>query len=144
MKKRFLLLILPFLAAAVFLVLWQYALHDRSDLKSLAQASAIEAYTRFSGFQETGEDRDYWGGVAAFHSFQSACRLLTENTEKSLNGTLCSAIYGNLLLFPDRGKAHISELVEAMTLLSENIADETGYVQLSRLRIALEHEASPD
>lgn len=71
MKRYFswILVIVLALAAVAMGVLWQRALRDDSDMAALAQAAAGEAYIRFSDYQARGDDGDYWGGVAAFHTF---------------------------------------------------------------------------
>ena len=128
------------LAAIGFCVLWQRAAHDGTDLKNFAQAEAGKAYTSFLAYEETGHAEDYWGGVAAFSAFQDAYRILTEGTEKSTNGTFLNEIYGNLLVFPERGKNHISELVELMKILSENSMTESGEARMLALCNALGRE----
>ena len=72
------LLSLTTLAAVVFCLLWQGARRDHSDLVTLARSGAAETCTRFSDYQVHGDDGDYWGGVAAFHTFRQACALLPE------------------------------------------------------------------
>ena len=72
------LLSLTTLAAVVFCLLWQGARRDHSDLVTLARSGAAETCTRFSDDQAHGDDGDYWGGVAAFRTFQQACALLPE------------------------------------------------------------------
>ena len=67
------LLSLTTLAAVVFCLLWQGARRDHSDLVTLARSGAAETCTRFSDYQVHGDDGDYWGGVAAFHTFRQAC-----------------------------------------------------------------------
>lgn len=124
------------LAAVVFCVLWQRAAHDTAQLEALAQSSAQEAYTRFSDYQKNGHDSDYWGGVAAFHSFQSAYALLAEDA--AANRTFCSEVYGSLLIFPDRSKAHMPEIVAVMQALSDNIRSETAYLRMAELGSALQ------
>lgn len=64
------LLSLTTLAAMVFCLLWQGALRDHTDIVSLARSGAAETCTRFSDYQSHGDDGDYWGGVAAFHTFR--------------------------------------------------------------------------
>lgn len=85
MGKRISVILIVVLAAAAvtFGVLWQSALRDHSDIKALVQAGANEACSRFSDFQKRGDDGDYWGGVAAFHTFQQAHILLTEGTSQA-------------------------------------------------------------
>ena len=142
MKRRIspALCIVLFAAAVVFCVLWQTEKHDRSERKDFAQAEAGKAYASFLAYEETGHAEDYWGGVAAFSAFQDAYRILTEGTEKSTNGTFLNEIYGNLLVFPERGKNHISELVELMKILSENSMTESGEARMLALCNALGRE----
>ena len=136
-QMRFLLSSLAFaLAAVVFCALWQRAAHDTAQLEALAQSSAREAYTRFSDYWEHGHDSDYWGDVAAFHCFQSAYTLLAEDADA--NRAFCSEVYGCLLIFPDRAKAHMAEIAAGMQALSDDIRDETAYLRMSALRIALQ------
>ena len=103
MGKRISVILIVVLAAAAvtFGVLWQSALRDHSDIKALAQAGANEVCSRFSDFQKRGDDGDYWGGVAAFHTFQQAHILLTEGTPQAADRVFCSEVYGALLLKPE-------------------------------------------
>lgn len=128
------LVVVLFLAAVLFCALWQGALRDRSDLKALAQAGAGEACARFSDYLTTGNEDDYWGGVAAFHTFQTAYYRLSENTP---NYTFCNQVYGSLLLAPEHAKAHIADIVDTLELLSQNVMDENGYVRMAELRNTL-------
>lgn len=102
------------------------------------QSGAAEAYTRFSDFQEKGYDSDYWGGVAAFHAFQQAYTSLTDGTDKAANRPLCSAVYGGLLITPERAREHLPEIVDAMRLLAADVTDENAFVHLAELSSALE------
>lgn len=105
MKRRPLVLLsLTTLATMVFCLLRQGARRDHSDLVTLARSGAAETCTRFSDDQVHGDDGDYWGGVAAFHTFRQACALLPEQGSDAV----CSAVYGRLLLYPDRAKAHLA------------------------------------
>lgn len=97
------LLSLTTLAAVVFCLLWQGALRDHTDIVSLARSGAAETCTRFSDYQSHGDDGDYWGGVAAFHTFRQACALLPEQGSDAV----CSAVYGQLL-HPEGAKAHLA------------------------------------
>ena len=122
------------LAAVAFCVLWQRALHDTSNVVAIAQAGAAEAYRQFEAYQEEGRDGDYWAGVAAYSSFQRAYGSLALNRDKSANYAFCNEVYGSLLYSPERSKERISELVDVMKLLSENVLDERAYSRMSELR----------
>ena len=115
------LLSLTTLAAVVFCLLWQGARRDHSDLVTLARSGAAETCTRFSDYQVHGDDGDYWGGVAAFHTFRQACALLPE--QGSDDRAVCSAVYGQLLLHPEGAKAHLPERIAGEDSDSLTVAD---------------------
>lgn len=103
-------------------------------LCALAQSGAAEAYALFSDFQEKGSD----SGVAAFHAFQQAYTSLTDGTVKAANRPLCSAVYGGLLITPERAREHLPEILDAMRLLAADVTDENAFVHLAELSSALE------
>lgn len=131
------LLTLTTLATVVFCLLWQGALRDHADIVSLARSGAAETCTRFSDYQSHGDDGDYWGGVAAFRTFQQACALLPEQGSDAV----CSAVYGQLLLYPDRAKAHLPELIAVMEPLAQDPTDASARLRLYELRNLLQEDA---
>lgn len=140
MKRRpFVLLPLTTLATVVFCLLWQGALRDHADIVSLARSGAAETCTRFSDDQSHGDDGDYWGGVAAFRTFQQACALLPE--QGSDDRAVCSAVYGQLLLHPDGAKAHLPELIAVMEPLAQDPTDASARLRLYELRDLLQEDA---
>lgn len=135
MKRRPLVLLsLTTLVTVVFCLLWQGARRDHSDLVTLARSGAAETCTRFSDYQVHGDDGDYWGGVAAFRTFQQACALLPEQGSDAV----CSAVYGQLLLNPDRAKAHLPELIAVMEPLAQDPTDASARLRLYELRDLLQ------
>lgn len=138
MKRRpFVLLPLTTLAAVVFCLLWQGARRDHSDLVTLARSGAAETCTRFSDDQSHGDDGDDWGGVAAFHTFRQVCALLPEQGSDAV----CSAVYGQLLLNPDRAKAHLPEIIAVMEPLAQDPTDVSARLRLYELRDLLQEDA---
>lgn len=136
-RLPFVLLSLTTLAAMVFCLLWQGARRDHSDLVTLARSGAAETCTRFSDYQSHGDDGDYWGGVAAFRTFQQACALLPEQGSDAV----CSAVYGQLLLNPDRAKAHLPEIIAVMEPLAQDPTDASARLRLYELRDLLQEDA---
>ena len=136
-RLPFVLLSLTTLATMVFCLLWQGARRDHSDLVTLARSGAAETCTRFSDDQSHGDDGDYWGGVAAFHTFRQACALLPEQGSDAV----CSAVYGQLLLYPDRAKAHLPELIAVMEPLAQDPTDASARLRLYELRDLLQEDA---
>ena len=136
LMKRLPLVLLPLttLATMVFCLLWQGARRDHSDLVTLARSGAAETCTRFSDDQSNGGDGDYWGGVAAFRTFQQACALLPEQGSDAV----CSAVYGQLLLNPDRAKAHLPERIAVMEPLAQDPTDASARLRLYELRDLLQ------
>lgn len=132
------LLSLTTLAAVVFCLLWQGALRDHADIVSLARSGAAETCTRFSDDQVHGDDGDYWGGVAAFRTFQQACALLPE--QGSDDRAVCSAVYGQLLLHPEGAKAHLPELIAVMEPLAQDPTDASARLRLYELRDLLQED----
>lgn len=136
-RLPFVLLSLTTLAAVVFCLLWQGARRDHSDLVTLARSGAAETCTRFSDDQSHGDDGDDWGGVAAFRTFQQACALLPEQGSDAV----CSAVYGQLLLNPDRAKAHLPEIIAVMEPLAQDPTDASARLRLYELRDLLQEDA---
>lgn len=128
------LLSLTTLAAMVFCLLWQGARRDHSDLVTLVRSGAAETCTRFSDDQSHGDDGVDWGGVAAFRTFQQACALLPGQGSDAV----CSAVYGQLLLYPDRAKAHLPELIAVMEPLAQDPTDASARLRLYELRDLLQ------
>lgn len=133
-RLPFVLLPLTTLATMVFCLLRQGARRDHSDLVTLARSGAAETCTRFSDDQSHGDDGDYWGGVAAFRTFQQACALLPEQGSDAV----CSAIYGQLLLHPDGAKAHLPERIAVMEPLAQDPTDASARLRLYELRDLLQ------
>lgn len=48
--------------------------------------------------------------------------------------TVCSAVYGQLLLYPDRAKAHLPELIAVMEPLAQDPTDASARLRLYELR----------
>ena len=136
MRKKWMtaLLVLLALSNAVFIGLWRAAEEDSSDVRALAQAGAAGALQMFREYRETGEESCWQYAVADFRSFQQAYYLLVEGTSRRGNYTFCNEVYGQLVLTPERSQRHVEELIEAMALLAEDVADENGYLRLAELR----------
>lgn len=136
MKKKVaaVLIICLTISSLLFAVLWQRAENSKDEIRQLAQASALDAYSQFVEYQMNGEASSYWYGVAAFRSFEQAYYLLTEGTNKSSNYVFCNEVYGCLVLSPEKSQKHIAEIIEVMEILSVNVENEDGYLRMADLR----------
>lgn len=136
MKKKLaaVLIICLTISSLLFAVLWQRAENSKDEIRQLAQASALDAYSQFVEYQTNGEASSYWYGVAAFRSFEQAYYLLTEGTNKSSNYVFCNEVYGYLVLSPEKSQKHIAEMIEVMEILSVDVENEDGYLRMADLR----------
>ena len=70
-------------------------------------------------------------------TFQQACALLPEQGSDAV----CSAVYRQLLLNPDRAKAHLPELIAVMEPLAQDPTDASVRLRLYELRDLLQEDA---
>ncbi len=123
----------------VFGGLWQNARNDLSDIEQLAQYGAYNACAKFMDFEKSEDESDYWSGVSNFHTFQTSYFLLVEDTNKRSNFTFCNEVYGKLTNKPEETQQYISEIIEVMQILSEDVSDENGYMKMFELGNLLKH-----
>lgn len=58
--------------------------------------------------------------------------------DRSALRPLCSAVYGGLLITPERAREHLPEILDTIRLLAADVTDENAFVHLSELSSALE------
>ena len=68
------------ISTLVFASLWVSEKNSKDDLRELAQAEARDAYMWFAIYQDSGDVRRYWNGVASFRVFQDAYRSIFQGT----------------------------------------------------------------
>ena len=139
MKKTVPVLIIICLAvtSSIFCGLWLRERNDRDDVLRLARSGASETYESFLDFRSSGDDSDYWRGVAAFRSFEQAYQTLVDGTNRETNYTFCNEVYASLLLSPEKSREHIPEICQVMELLSKDVEDVNGYARMADLRNTL-------
>ena len=125
------------ISTLIFAFLWNAEKNSKDDVKELAQASAVDAYTQFAIYQSHGDIIRYWDGVASFHSFQQAYLSIVQGTNQSCNSLICNEIYGYMIAEPEKCQNFIADIVSIMELLSKDVEDLTGHDQLFNLRNAL-------
>ena len=124
----------------VFAFLWISEKNNKDDLRELAQAGATHAYTQFAMYQDNGDIRRYWDGVASFRTFQQAYLSMFQGTNSSSNYLICDEVYGYLIGEPEKSQTHIADIVNIMELFSQDIEDLNGHAQMLNLRNALSFE----
>ena len=128
------------ISTLVFASLWTAEKNSKDDLRELAQAEARDAYMGFAIYQDRGDVRRYWDGVASFRAFQDAYRSIFQGTSSISNYLICDNVYGYLIGAPEKSQAHIADLVEIMELLYGDIEDLNGHAKMLNLRDALSAE----
>jgi len=136
MKKRLLIIIIVCLLATtvIFFGLWQQEKNNQAEMTSLCQASAASATNFFSNYQANGVDSDYWHAVAEFRVFEQSYGMLAEGTNKQANYTFSNEVYGYLVLYPERSKKHIDEIIDVMAIIAKDVTDGAGFVRMADLR----------
>ncbi len=137
MKQRYMTVItlLFVITTVLFGSLWIAEKNDNDDVINLAQLEAQCAYESFARFEKTGEESAYLDGVASFKTYQQAYLLLVGEVTPEVN--YFNSVYGYMTLSPEKVKAQMPLLNEALALLSEDIFDPNGYLRLSSLFHAL-------
>lgn len=140
MNKLSLPLSMLFLVLAiVFACLWIHEKNDKSELLCLAQSSISESCGCFAEYQRTGYESEYWKGVAAFRSFEQAYGMLVRDTNRRSEYGDCDMLYGKLTLSPGTGQKYIEEIIEVLSILSEDAMDRNGYLQMTNLLNSMEY-----
>ena len=140
MKKCLLIVftVLFLIGTVVFFSLWQRERASAGMAKTLAQANAVCAYESFQRYAETGKESDYMNGAAEFHTFtQIFCHVMRTD---SFEQAACNEVYAYMTISPDKVKAHMEELLDALEILSQDCYHANGYQKLSNL----EHHLAED
>ena len=127
MKKHNWIICVPIIILALLcIVLWRQKGVEREKMVSLCEASAAMALEKFTSFSETGEESDYIGGVAEFRSFMTAYLFLNDNVGNA-EYTWCNAVYGDMILYPEKVQADVQGLIDALEHLSKDYDDLNGF-----------------
>lgn len=139
MKKRIpaILAVCFAISTVVFAFLWNTERKSRDDMKEFAQAQAVDAYSQFAAYQDSGDANRYWCGVASFYAFQQGYISAFNGTNRSINYLICNEVYSYLVGEPEVSRTYIAELVGIMGLLSKDIENLSGHAQMLELRNAL-------
>ena len=126
------------LLAVSFFFLWQRQQPQPKEMVQLCQNSAAAALEDFRQYEKTGEEAYYWYGVGEFRSFMNAFSYLKEEKDHA-DYLYCNAVYGELVLRPEKTQKNIALLLEALELLSRDYTDPNGYLRMSMLKNQLQY-----
>ena len=139
MKKRTWITTAVILLLIVLCVsLWQYKTFKNDKLEVMCKSSVNSDLEHFEEFEIGKDEADYIAGVAEFRTYMTAYLCLED--ESNTDYIWCNILYGDMILNPEKVKAHISELVDALEYLAEDYAHPNGFNLINALNNQLKTE----
>lgn len=138
-KKTWVVTAIIFLLIAVCLSLWQYHTSQNEKLEVMCKSSVNAALEHFKEYEIRKEESDYIAGVAEFRTYMTAYLCLNEG-ESNTDYIWCNTLYGDMILNPEKVKAHISELLTALDYLAEDYGNPNGFNLINALNNKLRTE----
>lgn len=119
--------------------LWQYKTFKNDNLEVMCKSSVNAASEHFKEYEIKGEESDYIAGVAEFRTYMTTYICLKDG-ESNTDYIWCNTLYGDMILSPEKVKAHISELAEALEYLAEDYDNPNGFNLINELNNRLKSE----
>ena len=139
MKKRTWITTAVILLLIVLCVsLWQYKTFKNDKLEVMCKSSVNSALEHFEEFETGKDEADYIAGVAEFRTYMTAYLCLED--ESNTDYIWCNILYGDMILNPEKVKAHIPELVDALEYLAEDYDHPNGFNLINALNNQLKTE----
>ncbi len=139
MKKRiWIATAIVFLLVAFCVSLWQYNTFKTDKLEVMCKSSANAALEHFEEYKVNKGEADYIAGVAEFRTYMTAYLCLED--ESNTDYIWCNILYGDMILNPEKVKAHIPELVDALEYLAEDYDHQNGFNLINALNNQLKAE----
>lgn len=123
---------------ACFLHFWRVQSIRNDKVEILCEASVYAALEHFEEYSATAKESDYIAGVAEFRTYMRAYLVLVG--ESDTNYIWCNILYGDMILNPEKVKAHIPELVDALEYLAEDYDHPNGFHLINTLNNLLKTE----
>ena len=142
MKKKipYIIIIAFALIAVAFAGLWVHERNEKVELMELlCENSVQQAYEHFTAYEKIEADEDYWYGVSEYNSFMKAYILLYDE-EQQPNRIEFNRTYGSMVLKAEKVRKNMNQLLDALTLLSEDIYDPNAIIKLNEFNNAIENE----
>ena len=140
MKKSTWIIITIILLLIVFCVsFWQYNTFKNDKLEAMCKSSITFALEHFEKYETNKGEADYIAGVAEFRTYMTAYLCLADG-KSDTDYIGCNILYGDMILNPEKVKAHISELVDALEYLAEDYDHPNGFNLINVLNNQLKTE----
>lgn len=121
------------------LSIWGYRTRNNDTLEAMCQSSVTAALESFRAYRDSGNESNYISGVAEFRTYMTAYLCLLEEGSTA-DYIWCNILYGDMTLNPEKVKAHIPELVEALEYLVEDYDHPNGFNLINELNNRLRTE----
>ena len=139
MKKNIMITTAIILLLVVFCVsLWQYKSFINDRLEVMCKSSVNAALEHFEEYEADKDEADYIAGVAEFRTYMIA--YLCFKDESNTDYIWCNILYGDMILNPEKVKAHIPELVDALEYLAKDYNHPNGFNLINALNNQLKTE----
>lgn len=138
-KKALIATVIIVLFLVVCLFLWQYQTFKNGELEAMCKSSVNAAWEHFQEYETHQEESDYLAGVAEFRTYMTAY-LCLNGGESNTDYIWCNTLYGDMILNPEKVKAHISELLAALDYLAEDYDHPNGFQLIDTLNNQLRTE----
>ena len=125
-------IILVIALAVVCVNLWQHKTIEENDLKVMCKGSINAAMEHFENYQANDNEAEYISGVAEFRAYMTTYLCLTDEPSDA-DYIWCNTLYGYMTMKPEKVKANISDLVDALEYLAEDYDHPNGFNLINAL-----------
>lgn len=106
--------------------LWQKKIIEENDLKIMCKSSINAALEHFENYSTTGNETDYIAGVAEFRAYMTSYLCLVDEPSEA-EYLWCNTLYGYMTMKPEKVKANVLDLVDALEYLAEDYDHPNGF-----------------
>lgn len=131
-KKTWIVIVILLLLVALGVSFWLGKAYKRSKLEGMCKSSVNAALEHFEEYETNGKEADYLAGVAEFRAYMTAYLNLRDGVSDT-DYIWCNILYGDMTLNPEKVKAHISELVDALEYLVQDYDHPNGFNLINEL-----------
>lgn len=107
-------------------------------MELLCNNSVQQSYEHFTAYEKSEADEEYWYGVAEYNSFMKAYILLCDGEQQPSRIELNRA-YGSMVLKEEKVQENMNQLLDGLTLLSQDIFDPNAIIKLNEFNHAIEN-----
>lgn len=138
-KKACIATAIVILFVILYLSFSLYHISKNDPLEAMCISSVNAALEHFKKYDTNKEESEYLSGVAEFRTYMTAYLCLKDG-KSNTDYIWCNTLYGDMILNPDKVKAHTSELIAALYYLTEDYDHPNGFDLINSLNNLLRFE----